>query len=459
MTHRWRTALCALVVAVPFIASVKAADPGVTLIGFGLVPGDTLDQSGLAGKEICQADDELNCIDRATLGGFGSALAYTGFDNVFLAVPDRGPFDGRTDVPYLDRFHFMRLSLTGSTFAYPSQPNVQMKLLDTQFLKTFLGQNFVGDSSNIDRRFDPEGASVSRLGNFFVSDEYGPFINEFSRQGRLIRRIRVPEKFLIEHPTGDVDSAGNSLELYPDHNTSGRQANRGMEGLAITPNGRYLVGMMQNALIQDNGLTYSSATPPAPPSRRGLNNRILKIDLITGKSWEYVYVVDAINQGRGVNDLLAINDHEFLAIERDNRSQVPTPGSGNSPAAPNLKRIYKIDLKGATDVSKVASLPETGAALSAMSITPVVKTLFIDLLDSSYVVSASPLKTIKDVIAEKMEGLAWGPDLRDGRHVLYVASDNDLYPGLPTQIYAFAVSRAKVNYQAQEVAFPMYFGH
>ena len=464
MRHRWLAVVSALVVIVPFIASVKAADPGVTLIGFGLIPGDALDKSGLAGKEICQADDELNCIDRATLGGLGSALAYTGFDNVFLAVPDRGPFDGQTDLPYLDRFHFMKLSVTGPAFAYPSQPNIQAQLLDTRFLKTLSGQKFVGDSSNLDMRFDPEGVSVSRLGNFFVSDEYGPFINEFTRLGHLIRRIRVPAKFLIANPTGEVDSAGNSLELYPDHNTSGRQANRGMEGLAITPNGRYLVGMMQNALIQDNGLTYSSAVPPAPPSRRGLNNRILKVDLLTGKTWEYVYVVDPRpdglpGQGRGVNDLVAVNDHEFLAIERDNRSQVPTPGSGNDPASPNLKRIYKIDLNGATDVSKIPSLPATAAELSGISITPVTKSLFIDLLDSSYVVSTSPLKTIKDVVAEKIEGLAWGPDLSDGRHVLYVISDNDLYPGLPTQIYAFAIDAAKVSYQPQQIAFPMYFGH
>ena len=74
------------------------------------------------------------------------------------------------------------------------------------------------------------------------------------------------------------------------------------------------------------------------------------------------------------------------------------------------------------------------------SIVPVTKTLFIDLLDPSYKVNAT--QTIKDVIAEKIEGMAWGPDLKDGRHVLYVFSDNDLFPGLPTQIYAFAIDGA-----------------
>ena len=284
-----------------------------------------------------------------------------------------------------------------------------------------------------------------------VSDEYGPAIHEFNRQGHLLRSIAVPEKFLIANASGDVDTAGTSLELYPALNTSGRQANRGMEGLAITPDGRYLVGIMQNALLQDNGLNAA-----VPPGRVGLNTRLLKVDLQTGATSEYVYVVDAISQGRGVNDLLALNDHQFLAIERDNRSLAPTPP--NAAQIPNVKRIYKIDISGATDVSQVAQLPATAAQLAPLAITPVTKALFIDLLDAAYRVSAT--QTIKDVIAEKIEGLAWGPDLPDGRHVLFVVSDNDLHPGRPTQVFAFAVdsTAAGANFSLvpQQIDGPLY---
>jgi hypothetical protein len=449
MRQRWLAAATAVILISPFVAQIRAVNPGVTLIGVGGVAGNALDLSGLAGQQICSIDNPTSCIDQATMGGFGSALTYTGFDNVFLAVPDRGPFDGRTDVPYRDRFNFLHLTVSvGAAF-----PNIRALLLDTRFLKDQGNQSFVGDSSAFDQRFDPEGVAVSRDGNFFVSDEYGPYISEFNRQGHLVRRIAVPAKFLIEHPSGDIDGAGNSFELYPSFNVAGRQANRGMEGLAITPDGRYLFGIMQNSLLQDNGLNALT-----PPGRRGLLNRILKVDLQTGATWEYVYVVDAINQGKGVNDLLAINDHQFLAIERDNRSLVPTPP--NAAQTPNVKRIYKIDLTGATNVAGIASLPETGAQLAALipQVFPVTKTLFIDLLDTSYKVDA--VRTIKDVIAEKIEGLGWGPDLPDGRHVLYVLSDNDLYPLLPTQIYAFAIDGsaggANITYQAQHVDGPLY---
>jgi hypothetical protein len=213
--------------------------------------------------------------------------------------------------------------------------------------------------------------------------------------------------------------------------------------------------MMQNALIQDNGLAVIG-DPNAVPGRRGLNNRIVTIDLKTGETHEYVYTVDAINQGRGVNEILAINDHEFLVLERDNRTFLT--GATNDP---KLKRIYKIDLKkngtnDVTDVSDVVSLPETGAALSGMSIVAVKKTLFIDMLKDVYKVDAT--RTIKDVIAEKIESLTWGPDLPDGRHVLYVASDNDLNPDNPTQIYAFAINEAQagIEYQPPQLPSPLF---
>ena len=45
--------------------------------------------------------------------------------------------------------------------------------------------------------------------------------------------LAVPSKFLIANPSADPNT-----ELLG--NTSGRQANRGMEGLAISPDGRTL---------------------------------------------------------------------------------------------------------------------------------------------------------------------------------------------------------------------------
>ena len=456
MKHGWRVALAASLfttcVALPLSAQT---DPGVTLIGTGAVPGTALDLSGLKGRQICSLDNPGNCIDQATLGGFGSALTYTGHDNVFLTVPDRGPFDGRTTVPYLDRFNFMYLKLD------PAQPfpNIRTVLLDTRFFRNEFFWNFVGDSSAfvkdhplLTRRFDPEGVRTGPDGSIYVSDEYGPYLFQFDLFGHLRRRLPIPDAFTIDTPTGEVDGSGNSLELYPAFNMSGRQANRGMEGLAITPDGRTLVGIMQNALIQDGGLDGAT-----PPGRVSLNNRIYTLDLWTGARHQYVYVLDGIGKGRGVNELIAVNNHQFLVLERDNQTLVPTPPGGSS--TPANKKIYLIDLNkpGLTDISGMTDpLP-----LALGSIVPVDKRLIVDMLLPGYKVD--PTHTIKDVIAEKIEGLAWGPDLPDGRHVLYVLSDNDLFvgpPDRPTQIYAFAIDSsaqgANFVYRPQWLPFPLY---
>ena len=411
------------------ITSPPPVTAGITLIGKGLVSGSAVDRSGLTGN-ICQQGAPANCVPKAIFGGFGSDITYTGHDNVFIAAPDRGPFDGLTDVPYLDRFHFLHITTDlGSPF-----PNIRTILLDTRFFTNESQQTFVGAADAFvvgselgTLRLDPEGIRVSSDGTFFISDEYGPYVFEFDRQGHLLRRITLPPRFAIANPSSDPNT-----ELLG--NSSGRQGHRGLEGLAISPDGRTLFGMMQNALLQDHALT------PGTTDRLGLNNRILKIDLLTGETHEYVYVLEAINRGQGACEILAINDHEFLVIERDNRSNLQTP-----PQAPTRKKIYKIDLSNATDVSGIDSLP---AGALPVAVIPVAKALFIDLLD--------PVFNLTPTIAEKIEGLAWGPDLEDGRHVLYVVSDNDLNPGLATQLYSFAIDPSLLNFQAQTLPGPLY---
>ena len=405
------------------VPNPRVLTPGITLVGKGVVSGSALDTSGLTGN-ICQAGAPANCVPKSIFGGFGSDLTYTGHDNVFIAAPDRGPFDGLTDVPYLDRFYFLHITTdVGAPF-----PNIRTVLMDTRALKDKGNENFVGAAGSFDSRLDPEGIRVAPDGTFYISDEYGPYIFQFNRQGQLLRRIELPSKFAIANPSDDPND-----ELLG--NTAGRQANRGMEGLAISPDGSTLFGIMQNALLQDHGLN-----PPPSTDRLGLNNRILKVDLATGETHEYVYVLDAINRGQGVSEILAINDHEFLVVERDNRSNLQSP-----PQAPTRKTIYKIDLNGATDVSAIASLP---AGALPVGITPVTKSLFINLLDADFNLSST--------IPEKIEGLSWGPDLPDGRHLLYVISDNDLNPSLATQIYAFAVEPALLNFQEQLLPDPLF---
>ena len=135
-----------------------------------------------------------------------------------------------------------------------------------------------------------------------------------------------------------------------------------------------------------------------------------------------------------------------------------------------MKTIFKVDLSqsGVTDVSNRGPLPTLKADLATPPdglgpIIPLSKTQVINLLASKYVVATG--KTIKDVIAEKVEGMAWGPDRPNGHHLLYVITDNDLYTGylpnttpIATQIYAFEIdgALAHIDYQPATLPGPMF---
>ena len=96
-------------------------------------------------------------------------------------------------------------------------------------------------------------------------------------------------------------------------------------------------------------------------------------------------------------------------LERDNR------GLGvEVTAAPLHKRIYRISIAGATNV---ANLALTGNDLPA-GVLPVSKVEEVDVLAQLRAAGATD-------IPEKLEGLAIGPHLADGRRLVLVGSDND----------------------------------
>jgi hypothetical protein len=123
-----------------------------------------------------------------------------------------------------------------------------------------------------------------------------------------------------------------------------------------------------------------------------------------------------------VSEVLAVDSDRYLVIERDS-----AVGS-----AAKIKHIYLADLRGVTNVSDVDSL----LSESASEVRSVRKSLFIDLLDPSYGLSG-------EQSPGKPEGLAWGPDLEDGRKLLIVAYDNDFREDADTIFVAFAVQVTK----------------
>ena len=431
--------------------ATTAAQAAPTLIAIGTL-GGTSDLSGLTGRLE-------NGLAANILGGLGSGLAWAG-GNTFIATPDRGPnataYNAGVDdtTSYIARYQTLTLNLTANASAglpYMLTPTLTGTTLlssatpltygsGTAFglpngapaQNTALSSYFTGRSDNFDAtktstnpnnaRLDPEGVRVSRDGkSVFISDEYGPYVYQFDRAtGQRIRSFALPANLAIANlnAKGDTEIATNA---------TGRVTNKGMEGLAITPDGTMLVGIMQASLAQDKNKVV----------------RIVTIDIATGVTREYAY---QLTSGTGVSEIVAINNHQFLVDERDGK------GLGDGSVA-GVKQLFRIDLAGATEVSGL-----TGSATHQIDLknAAVPKALVLDIVS---VLNANGITS--DQIPAKIEGLAFGNDVVIGgitQHTLFVANDNDFVPGLAggNKFYVFALSDADLGapFQPQQIPEP-----
>lgn len=394
--------------AVSFLALAQVAAADVVHYGTVATPGVAKDKSGLKG-------DLAPDVPANVLGAHGSGIAWTGKGQTFLMVADRGPSDGAT--PFRCRWQTIELGLYED-----GAPSAAPKCLATTLLSDDGGRVFVGDAAAGSgdgegggnepgpRRLDPEAIRVGPDGTVYIADEYGPAVLAFSAEGKLVKRFAIPDKFVCRHP-----GAGWQAEL-PPANTIGRAPNHGFEGLAISPNGNRLYALAQGPLLQDGA--FNDKGEPT-----GTNVRILELPVgdSAGREppppREFLYRLDSPQNG--VNEILAVNDHEFLVIERDD----------NAGEQAKVKKIVKIDIAAASDISGVAALPATGAP---EGVKPVTKRTVIDLLNPKFGLNDERMPA-------KIEGLAFGPDLRDGHHVLMVTSDNDAKADEATWVWIFGL--------------------
>ncbi len=380
------------------------------------------------------------------LGGLGSGLAWAG-GNTFLALPDRGPNATAWNAAvadtasYIPRFQTMTLALSatpGGALPFALTPTLNATTLLNSTTPLSYGSApvltnggkayFTGRSDAFDpgqnslnpanARLDTESIRVSNDGrSVFIADEYGPYVYQFDRAtGARTRTFALPSNLGVATLGPTTASEGAPT------NTSGRVANKGMEGLAITPDGTKLVGMMQSALLQDggDGAQY---------------NRLVTIDIASGETHEYAYNNRVGGKNYNNSEILALNDHEFLVLERDGKGL----GDGSSTS---FKQVLKVDITGAQTVDAISG----AAALGLKAVSP---TLFLDLK------AALNAHGITDAqIPAKLEGMAFGQDVvisGQTMHTLIVGNDNDFLataPGgmdNPNQWFVFAFGAADLG--------------
>jgi hypothetical protein len=247
---------------------------------------------------------------------------------------------------------------------------------------------------------NPDGHDTEDLvrdirGTFWTVDEYGPSISKIDATGVVLTRF-VPKgrKAVSGDHFAVVDNLPEILGRRP--------RNRGFEGLALTPNNRTLMAVVQSPLT-------NPSTAVGNPSRA---IRLIGFDTQSESPVaEYVYVMQPVTEFGHTNPtemkisaITALDERRFLVLERTDA----------------VAKIYRIDLKDATNIlgskwDDSATTPSLEALAEFTDVRPVTKELVLDL------------STLGDVIPPKIEGLTVLDD-----YTIMVSNDNDFQVGPPT---------------------------
>ena len=318
--------------------------------------------------------------------GFFSDIYYDPNRKEWWGLSDRGPGGGTLSYETRVQRFTLDVAANGQISNFHIAQTVK-------FTSGGLAMNGIAPNPTnvLGRSFDPEGFVINpKNGNFLVSDEYGPSLYEFDRSGKLVRTFTTPAN-LVPRNAANVPNYADDTG-----NTQGKRINRGFEGLAVSPDGKYAYAMLQSATLGEGG-------------GDGVYSRIVKFDIATGQAvGQYAYRMDTAGQGRGVSSLVALGNDKFLVLERNNRGV----GVGATLNTAD-KAVYQIDLAGAVDVSGV-TLPATGAFAGAVA--KGAKVLDLD---------ANTLAALGGRSPEKWEGLAIGPTLTNGKTLILAGTDND----------------------------------
>jgi 3-phytase len=268
---------------------------------------------------------------------------------------------------------------------------------DVTTLLDAAGQPFAAAS------FDPEGLALTKDRELVITSEgiatrlIPPWVRLFGLDGAQLDDLPVPLAFIPD--------------AIPQ--TRGVRQNLGFESGATV--GPYFFTGSEGALVQDGPAASLTEESPA---------RLLRYNLKTGRpDRQYVYWTDTIAEPpvpatnfavNGLVELLPLDKRSFLSMERS--FSVGAPGTGNT------IKLYTVELAGAKNVNGRESL-----AGQLDRIRPVKKRLLLDL-------------DALGIPLDNIEGMAFGPDLANGRRTLVLVSDNNFAPAQFTQFLLFAFS-------------------
>jgi hypothetical protein len=185
---------------------------------------------------------------------------------------------------------------------------------------------------------DIEAVRQDAAGHWWFGDEFGPFLVETDARGRVLHaEARLPNV-----PPPGSTAVGLEVQSPQNPYLAGQTPNlgqsKGFEGMAVSPSGMKLYPLLEGTVVGDDAVN-------------GTTGKLLRISefdtpnrVYTPNHW--LYQLEA--PGTNIGDMTAINDHQFLVIERDGN----TATSGGTP----YKKIFVADIAGVAPgglVSKV----------------------------------------------------------------------------------------------------------
>ena len=292
-----------------------------------------------------------------------------------------------------------------------------------------------GTTSTINRvSIDAEALVLRPDGSGWFGDEYGANVYHFNSAKEIVGVLGLPAAAI---PT----LAGNpnfSSEVTP---TTGRRGNQGMEGIALSPSGTKLFGLMQSALVQDSGTgnqgrfntrlmvwdVASDAAPSAIASEYVIQLPIGDDNGATGGL--------SANRNFAQSEIIALDDTHILVLSRDGNGKGVTTTTG-----PVFKSVLLVDLANATNIAGTTFdsatgdiTPSNGSTLDA-GIIPLTWTEAVNLLtpaqlDKFGLDLNGGASATENSLSEKWEGMSLVPTGNANEYFLFVANDNDFISG------------------------------
>ncbi|QDU70480.1 esterase-like activity of phytase family protein [Mucisphaera calidilacus] len=371
---------------------------GIATLGVAVVRDLSYEEAG--------GDDHHSSRPISLPGDVGSSIAYTGSDHRYITVADPGTALVRGNTTYLKTYE-IRLDperpgeidiAARSANRLRDRRNVVYRIPHWRRPEDFNASSFNG-----------EPARVGRGGAIYVGDQYSPRIGRFDASGKLLDVIEIGDDLGLPRERHDLDHASTHLVQHRLVTSSDRAVDEssghhgGVEAIAMTPSHRRLLvtsGMHDRA-------TYGPAGNPC----------VRLVEMRHDGTDRCVYSYPLEHSDHRLVELLAVSENRFLAHER-----LDAEGSGRV-----FSRLYLFDLRTGT-----RAIPGRGGRVSVPESRPVEKEVFIDFADGG-------LLPIEHVRAHRIEGLTFGPRLKDGRYLLLGISDNEQSYDAPTVLYAFAI--------------------